>query len=65
MMVPDLLSMIPVRWLDIACLHDLSLTTVSTRILLSLLCTCHPSLCHFKNYYVVPLFCVLIFCAKD
>jgi hypothetical protein len=28
--VPDLLPMVPVRWLDIACLHDLSLTTVST-----------------------------------
>jgi hypothetical protein len=29
--VPDLLSIVPVRWLDIACLHGLSLTTVSTR----------------------------------
>jgi hypothetical protein len=29
--VPDLLSMVPVRWLDIACLHGLSITTVSTR----------------------------------
>ncbi|AQK42535.1 hypothetical protein ZEAMMB73_Zm00001d024992 [Zea mays] len=29
--VPDLLSMVPVRWLDISCLHGLSLTTVSTR----------------------------------
>jgi hypothetical protein len=29
--VPDLLHMIHVRWLGIACLHDLSLTMVSTR----------------------------------
>jgi hypothetical protein len=29
--VPDLLPMVPVRWLGIACLHGLSLTTVSTR----------------------------------
>jgi hypothetical protein len=28
--VPDLLPMVPVRWLGIACLHGLSLTTVST-----------------------------------
>jgi hypothetical protein len=26
--VPDLLPMVPVRWLGIACLHGLSLTTV-------------------------------------
>jgi hypothetical protein len=31
MCVLDLLSMVPVRWLGIACLHGLSLTTVSTR----------------------------------
>jgi hypothetical protein len=29
--IPDLLPMVPVRWLSIACLHGLSLTTVSTR----------------------------------
>jgi hypothetical protein len=29
--VPDLLHMVPVRWLDIACLYGLFLTTVSTR----------------------------------
>jgi hypothetical protein len=29
--VPNLLSMVPVRWLDIACLHGISITTVSTR----------------------------------
>ena len=28
--VPDLLPMVPVRWLDIACLHGISLTTMST-----------------------------------
>jgi hypothetical protein len=28
--VPDLLPMVPVRWLGIACLHGISLTTVST-----------------------------------
>jgi hypothetical protein len=36
-------------------------------ILLPLLCTCHTSFCHCKNYCVVPLlFYVLVFCcAKD
>jgi hypothetical protein len=29
--VPDLLPMIPIRWLDNVCLHGLSFTTVSTR----------------------------------
>jgi hypothetical protein len=29
--IPDLLPMVPIRWLSIACLHGLSLTTVSTR----------------------------------
>jgi hypothetical protein len=29
--VLDLLAMVPVRWLGITCLQDLSLTTVSTR----------------------------------
>jgi hypothetical protein len=29
--VPNLLPMVPVRWLNIACLHGLSLTTVSTQ----------------------------------
>jgi hypothetical protein len=29
--VPDLLPMVPIRWLAIAYLHGLSLTTVSTR----------------------------------
>jgi hypothetical protein len=29
--VTDLLLMVPVQWLNIACLHDLFLTTVSTR----------------------------------
>jgi hypothetical protein len=29
--VTDFLPMVPVRWLGIACLHDLFLTTVSTR----------------------------------
>src|SRR5688572_26205327 len=36
-------------------------------MLLPLLCTCHPSFYHCKNYCVVPLlFWVLVFCsAKD
>jgi hypothetical protein len=29
--VPDLLHMVPVQWIVIACLHDISLTMVSTR----------------------------------
>jgi hypothetical protein len=65
--VPDLLPMVPIRWLDIACLHGLSLPRCRLGMLLPLLCTCHPSFCHCKNYYVVPLlFWVLVFCrAKD
>jgi hypothetical protein len=31
MWVPNLLHMVPIRWVDIACLHDLSLTMVSIR----------------------------------
>jgi hypothetical protein len=31
MVVPDLLTMVPVRWLGIVCLHGLYLTTMSTR----------------------------------
>jgi hypothetical protein len=31
MWIPDLMPIVLVRWLDIACLHGLSLTTVSTR----------------------------------
>jgi hypothetical protein len=30
--VPDLLPMVPIRWFDIACLHDLFFTTMSTRL---------------------------------
>jgi hypothetical protein len=30
--VPDLLPMVPIRWLGIACLHGLSLTTVSDSV---------------------------------
>jgi hypothetical protein len=51
--VPDLLSMVLVRWLDIACLHGLSLTTVSTQYASTIsmyLTTCHPSFYHCKNY---------------
>jgi hypothetical protein len=33
--VPDLLSMVPIRWLNIAFLHDLSFTTMSTRLVKS------------------------------
>jgi hypothetical protein len=31
--VSDLLPMVPIRWLDIACLHDISFITMSTRLL--------------------------------
>jgi hypothetical protein len=48
MRVSNLLVMVPVRWLGIACLHGISLTTVSTQMLLPLLCTCHPSFFHCK-----------------
>jgi hypothetical protein len=68
MRVPDLLSMVPVRWwLDIAYLRSLSLTMVWTWYASTTLCTCHTSFCHRKNYYVVPLlFWVLVFCCtKD
>jgi hypothetical protein len=30
--VPDLLSMVPIRWLGIAYLHGISFTTMSTRL---------------------------------
>jgi hypothetical protein len=44
-----------------------SLPRCRLSMLLSLLCTCHSSFCHCKNYCVVPLlFWVLVFCcAKD
>jgi hypothetical protein len=29
--VSDFLSMVPIQWLDIVCLHGLFITTVSTR----------------------------------
>jgi hypothetical protein len=32
MQIPDLLPMVPIRWLDIACLHGLSFTTMLTRL---------------------------------
>jgi hypothetical protein len=31
--VPDLLPMVLIRWLDIACLHVISFTTMSTRLI--------------------------------
>jgi hypothetical protein len=30
--VPDLLPMLPIQWLGIACLHGLYFTTMSTRL---------------------------------
>jgi hypothetical protein len=65
--VPDLLPMVPIRWLGIAFLMAFPLPRCRLGILIPLLCICHPSLCHCKNYYVVPLlFWVLVFCcAKD
>jgi hypothetical protein len=30
--VPNLLSMVSIRWLDIVCLYDLSFTTMSTQL---------------------------------
>jgi hypothetical protein len=60
--VSDLLPMVPIRWLGIACLHGLSLTTMSTQYMYL-----SPILLSLQNYCVVPLlFCVLVFCcAKD
>jgi hypothetical protein len=59
---PDLLPMVPIQWLGIACPHGIFLTTVSTRYVSTLICTCHPSFYHCKNYCVVPLLCwVLVF----
>jgi hypothetical protein len=65
--VIDLLPMVLVRWLSIACLYGLSLTTVSTRYASTASMYLSPSFCHCKNYCVVPqLFWVLVFCcAKD
>jgi hypothetical protein len=33
--VPDLLPMVPIRWLVIACLHGISFTTISTHLVKS------------------------------
>ena len=33
--VPDLLPMVPIRWLGIACLHGLSFITMLTRLVKS------------------------------
>jgi hypothetical protein len=67
MVVPDLLPMVSIRWLVIACLYELSLSRCRLGMLLPLLCTCHTFFCHCKNYCVVSLlFWVLVFCcAKD
>jgi hypothetical protein len=53
--VSDLLPMVPIRWLDIACLQGLSFTTVSTRYASTTSMYLSPSFCHCKNYCVVPL----------
>jgi hypothetical protein len=65
--VPDLLPMISVRWLGIAYLHDISLTTVSTRYasttsmyLSPILLSLQKLLCCFSVVLGVS-FC----CAKD
>jgi hypothetical protein len=65
--VTDLLPMVPVRWLGIACLHGLFLTTVSTWYASTASMYLSPILLSLQNYCVVPLlFCVLVFCcAKD
>jgi hypothetical protein len=33
--IPDLLSMVPIRWLNIDCLHGLSFITMSTHLVKS------------------------------
>jgi hypothetical protein len=55
MEVPDLLPMVPVRWLDITCLHGFPLPRSRLDMLIPLLCTCHLFFYHCKNYCVVPL----------
>jgi hypothetical protein len=64
--VPDLLHMVPVRWLGIACLHRLSLNTVSTRYastasmyLSPILLSLQKLLCCFSVVLGVSFFVVL------
>jgi hypothetical protein len=66
MWVPDLLPMLPVRWLNIACLLGLSLTTVSTRYasttsmyLSPILLALQKLLCCFSVVLGVSFFIVL------
>jgi hypothetical protein len=65
--VTDLLPMVPVRWLDIACLHGLFLTMMSTRYASAASMYLSPILLSCKKHCVIPLFFwVLVFCcAKD
>jgi hypothetical protein len=64
--VPYLLPMVLVRWLDIACLHSLSFTTVSTRYasttsmyLLPILLLLQKLLCCSSDVLGVSFFIVL------
>jgi hypothetical protein len=65
--VPNLLHIVPVRWLGIVCLHGLSLTTMSTRYASTTSMYLSSILLSLQNYCDVPLlFWVLVFCcAKD
>jgi hypothetical protein len=65
--VPNLLPMVPVRWLGIACLHDLSLTTVSTRYASTTFMYISPILFSLQKIVLfLYVFWVLVFCcAKD
>jgi hypothetical protein len=59
--VTDLLSMVPVRWLYIVCLHGLSLTTLLTRYASTTSLYMSLILLSLQNYCVVPLlFWVLV-----
>jgi hypothetical protein len=65
--VPDLLPMVPVRWLGIACLHGLSLTMVSTRYASTTSIYLSPIILSLQKILCFPLlFWVLVFfCATD
>jgi hypothetical protein len=54
--VPDLLPMVPVRWLAITCLMSFPLAWCRLDMLIPLLCTCqHPSV--IANIIVLFLYC--------
>jgi hypothetical protein len=55
--VPDLLSTVLVRWLNIACLHGLSLTTISTQYASTTSMYLSPIILSLKKLLCLFLYC--------